>query len=240
MSYKRVLLKVSGEALAQEQGFGISVRMIQYLTEEVKKCLEIPDLELAIVIGGGNIHRGLQGALEGVERTTSDYMGMLATMMNALALQSSFEVHHIESRILSGLKMEAVAEPYIWKKAVHYLEKKNVVIFAAGTGNPYFTTDTAAALRANEIKADVILKATKVDGIYSEDPQKNPQAQLYKKLTYKEVLEKNLKIMDATAFTLCQEEHIPIIVYNLFKRDYLKRIILGETLGSLIESGEKK
>ncbi len=232
--YKRVLLKLSGEALAGENNYGIDAKVLENLAEEIK---EIHDLgvEVAIVVGGGNIFRGVQGKDLQIDKATSDYMGMLATVINALALQSALEKKGIPTRVQTAIEMNQIAEPYIRRKAIRHLEKGRIVIFAAGTGNPFFTTDTAAALRAAEINADILLKATKVDGIYDKDPSKNKDAKKYTKISYKEALEKDLKVMDSTAFALCKEQKIPILVFSIKEKGNLKRAILGENVGTYVE-----
>ncbi len=231
--YKRILLKLSGEALMGAQGHGIDLTVIDTIASEVK---EVHDhgIEVAIVIGGGNIFRGLSAAAKGMERASADYMGMLATALNALALQNILENKGTATRVQSAIEMRELAETYIRRRAVRHLEKKRVVIFAAGTGNPYFTTDTAAALRAMEIGADVIMKATKVDGVYSADPVKDPSAVKYDRLTYLDVLQKNLKVMDATAISLCMDNNMPIIVFNLNVPGNIKKLVSGEPLGTLV------
>lgn len=234
MKYKRILLKLSGEALMGTKQFGIdNARLVQY----AKQIKEISDfgVEVAIVIGGGNIFRGVQAEEGGMERTQGDYMGMLATMINSMALQSALEVQGVHTRLQSAIKMEAIAEPFIKRKAVRHLEKGRVVIFGSGTGNPFFTTDSAASLRAIEIEAEVILKGTRVDGIYTEDPEKNPNAKKYKNLTFDEAYSKDLKVMDMTAFTLCKENNIPVIVFDMNTPGNLKRVVAGEEIGTLVE-----
>jgi len=231
--YKRILLKVSGEALAGEQGYGIDPEVLVRLAEEVKDVTAL-GTQVAIVIGGGNIFRGIAASVGGMERATADYMGMLATVINALALQDAVEKTGIPTRVLSAIEMRAVAEPYIRRRAMRHLEKSRVVIFAAGTGNPFFTTDTAAALRAVEIGAEVILKATKVDGVYSADPKKDKGAQRLPRLSYIEVLNRGLQIMDATAISLCMDNKLPIVIFDLTRRGNIKRIVLGEAVGSVV------
>ena len=226
MSYNRILLKLSGEALLGERTHGVDPKRILAYSKEIKEIVD-SGIELAIVIGGGNIFRGVSGASNGIDRVQADYMGMLATVINGLALQSSLEELNVQTRLQTAVKIEAVAEPYIKRKAVRHLEKKRVVIFSAGTGNPFFTTDSAAVLRAIEINADAILKGTRVDGIYNIDPEKNKDAVKFKKLTYDEAINKKLKIMDSTAFTLSQENNLPIIVFNMNKPGNLKKIIEG-------------
>ncbi len=234
MKYKRILLKLSGEALMGTKQFGIdNSRLVVY----AKQIKEISDLgvEVAIVIGGGNIFRGVQAEEGGMERTQGDYMGMLATMINSMALQSALEVQGVHTRLQSAIKMEAIAEPFIKRKAVRHLEKGRVVIFGSGTGSPFFTTDSAASLRAIEIDAEVILKGTRVDGIYTEDPEKNPNAKKYKNLTFDEAYSKDLKVMDMTAFTLCKENNVPIIVFDMNTPGNLKKVVAGEEIGTLVE-----
>ncbi len=231
--YKRILLKLSGEALMGEQGYGIDHAVLDAITSEVKEIYEL-GVEVAVVIGGGNIFRGLSGAAKGMERASADYMGMLATVLNALALQNILENKGVTTRVQSAIEMRELAETYIRRRAVRHLEKRRIVIFAAGTGNPYFTTDTAAALRAMEIGAEVIMKATKVDGVYSADPMKDKTATKFDKLTYIDVLQKDLRVMDATAISLCMDNNLPIIVFNLNVSGNIKRIILGETVGTLV------
>ena len=231
--YKRILLKVSGEALAGEQGYGIDPEVLVRLAEEVKDVTAL-GTQVAIVIGGGNIFRGIAASVGGMERATADYMGMLATVINALALQDAVEKTGIATRVLSAIEMRAVAEPYIRRRAMRHLEKSRVVIFAAGTGNPFFTTDTAAALRAVEIGAEVILKATKVDGVYSADPKKDKGAQRLPRLSYIEVLNRGLQIMDATAISLCMDNKLPIVIFDFTRRGNIKRLVLGEAVGSVV------
>jgi uridylate kinase len=231
--YKRILLKLSGEALMGEQGYGIDHAVLNTIASEVKDVCEL-GVEVAIVIGGGNIFRGLSAAAKGMERASADYMGMLATVLNALALQNILENTGVVTRVQSAIEMRELAETYIRRRAVRHLEKGRVVIFAAGTGNPYFTTDTAAALRAMEIGAEVIMKATKVDGVYSADPVKDKTATKFDRLTHIEVLQKNLRVMDATAISLCMDNNLPIIVFNLNVTGNIKRIVLGEAVGTLV------
>jgi len=233
MSYNRILLKLSGEALLGERNHGVDPKRILAYSKEIKEIVDA-GIELAIVIGGGNIFRGVSGASNGIDRVQADYMGMLATVINGLALQSSLEELSVQTRLQTAVKIEAVAEPYIKRKAVRHLEKKRVVIFSAGTGNPFFTTDSAAVLRAIEINADAILKGTRVDGIYNIDPEKNKDAVKFKKLTYDEAINKKLKIMDSTAFTLSQENNLPIIVFNMNKPGNLKKIIEGKDIGTTV------
>ena len=233
MSYKRVLLKLSGEALLGEKSYGVDPKRILAYSKEIKEIVD-SGIELAIVIGGGNIFRGVSGASNGIDRVQADYMGMLATIINGLALQSSLEDLKIQTRLQSAFNIEAVAEPYIKRKAVRHLEKKRVVIFSAGTGNPFFTTDSAAVLRAIEINADVILKGTRVDGIFDIDPEKSKDAVKFKQISYDDVIAKKLKVMDSTAFTLSKENKLPIIVFNMNKTGNLKKIIKGEKVGTIV------
>ncbi len=232
--YKRILLKLSGESLMGEQDYGISSDMLMHYSKQVAQLVE-GGLQVAIVIGGGNIFRGLQAEASGIERTTGDYMGMLATVINGMALQSGLEKQGLHTRLVSAIKMDAIAEPYIRRRAVRHLEKKRVVIFSAGLGSPFFTTDSAAALRAIELECDVILKGTRVDGIYSADPFKDLNATRFEKLTFGEVISKGLNVMDMTAFTLCQENNLPIIVFDINQPENLQRIIAGEKVGTLVE-----
>ena len=234
--YKRILLKLSGEALMGSQGHGIDLTVIDKIASEIKEVAG-NGVEVAIVIGGGNIFRGLSAAAKGMERASADYMGMLATVLNALALQNTLENKGVATRVQSAIEMRELAETYIRRRAVRHLEKKRVVIFAAGTGNPYFTTDTAAALRAMEIGAEVIMKATKVDGVYSADPVKDSSAVKYDRLSYLDVLQKNLKVMDATAISLCMDNNLPIIVFNLNVPGNIKKIVAGDSLGTLVAGG---
>ena len=233
MSYKRVLLKLSGEALLGEKSHGVDPKRILAYSEEIKEVVDT-GVEIAIVIGGGNIFRGVSGASNGIDRVQADYMGMLATVINGLALQSSLEDLKVQTRLQTAFKIEAVAEPYIKRKAVRHLEKRRVVIFSGGTGNPFFTTDSAAVLRAIEINADVILKGTRVDGIYNNDPEKNKDAVKFKQISYDEAIDKKLKIMDSTAFTLSKENELPIIVFNMNKPGNLKKIINGNEVGTIV------
>ena len=233
MAYKRILLKLSGEALMGDRQYGIDPKRISAYAEEIKKIVE-NGVEVAIVIGGGNIFRGVAGASNGIDRVQGDYMGMLATIINGLALQSAIEAIGIKTRLLTAIKMEQVAEPFIKRRAVRHLEKGRVVIFGGGTGNPYFTTDTAAVLRAIEIGADVILKGTRVDGIYTSDPEKDPTAQRFDKISFSDVIAKNLKVMDMTAFTLCQENNLPIIVFDMNTPGTLLQVVQGMDVGTLV------
>lgn len=231
--YRRVLIKLSGEALGGQGDSGISSEAIHQTAMEIVNVVE-QDVEVAVVVGGGNIFRGISGAEKGIERATGDYMGMLATVINALALQDALEKHDVPTRVQTAISMSQVAEPFIRRRAVRHLEKGRVVIFGGGTGNPYFSTDTAAALRANEIGAEVILKATKVDGIYDSDPKKNPKAVRYERISYLEALQRQLKVMDSTAFSLCMDNKMPIIVFDLFKARNLERVVKGEKVGTLV------
>ena len=236
LAYRRVLLKLSGEALAGEAGYGIDDALLMRFASEIHEVHEL-GVELAVVIGGGNIFRGIAGATHGIERATADYMGMLATMMNSLALQAAIERHGVQTRVLSALEMKEVAEPYIRRRATRHLEKGRVVIFAAGTGNPFFTTDTAAGLRAVEIGAEIVCKATKVDGIYDSDPMLNPNAVRYRELTYLDVLSQKLKVMDSTAISLCMDNDLPVMVFNMLTAGNLKRAMLGEAIGTVVRGG---
>lgn len=231
--YKRVLLKLSGEALMGEQEFGISSDVIASYARQIKEIADL-GVEVSVVIGGGNIFRGLSGATQGVDRVTGDHMGMLATVINSLALQNSIEKLGVQTRVLTAIEMPKIAEPFIKRRAQRHLEKGRVVIFGAGTGNPYFTTDTAAALRAIEMNTEVVLKATKVDGIYDKDPVKYSDAVKYETVTYTEVLNKNLKVMDATAISLCRENKLPIIVFDSLTEGNIKKVIMGEKIGTTV------
>ena len=231
--YKRILLKLSGEALMGDDSYGINRDTITRIVKEVKTVVDM-GVQVAVVIGGGNIFRGVAPAAAGMDRATADYMGMLATVMNALALQDAFRVNGVVSRVQSALNIEQVAEPYIRGKAMRYLEEGRVVIFGAGTGNPFFTTDTAAALRGMEMNADIVIKATKVDGVYTDDPLKNPDAIRYQRLSFDEAINKNLKVMDATAFTLCRDQKMPLAVLSVFKPGALARFVMGEDEGTLV------
>lgn len=233
IKWKRVLLKIGGESLADRNGYGISSTRVRLIAEEIDEVKDL-GVETGIMVGGGNIFRGEGANKEGMDRTTADYMGMLATILNALALQDTLERMGVFTRVQTAIEMQEIAEPYIRRRALHHLEKGRVVIFAGGTGNPYFTTDTAAALRALEIEADVILKATKVEGVYSSDPLKDKKAEKFDEISYAEVLNRRLKVMDATAISLCMDNHLPIIVFNLQKRGNIKRIILGEEIGTMV------
>ena len=231
--YKRILLKLSGEALMGEDAFGISRATIERIVDEIASVAKL-NVEMSIVIGGGNIFRGVAPGAQGMDRATADYMGMLATIMNALALQDAMKQHDIVARVQSALSVEQVVEPYIRNKALRYLEEGKVVIFAAGTGNPFFTTDTAAALRASEMGAEIVLKGTKVDGVYSADPKKDPAATKYDTITFNEAMIKDLKVMDATAFALCRDQKLPINVFSIFKSGALLRVVMGENEGTLV------
>lgn len=232
--YKRVLLKLSGEALAGPNGYGLNVDVLKDIALQVKSVVEL-GVELGIVIGGGNIFRGIAAAAQGMDRASSDYMGMLATVMNSLALQDMLEKQEVFTRVQTAIEMNQLAEPYIRRRATRHLEKGRVVIFAGGTGNPYFTTDTAAALRAIEIGAEIIFKATKVDGIYDKDPEKHKNAVMFDQLTYIEVLQKNIKVMDSTAISLCMDNQLPIVTFNLNKKGNIKRAVSGEKVGTLVK-----
>jgi len=231
--YKRILLKLSGEALMGDDAYGINRATINRIVGEVKEVVDL-GVQVAVVIGGGNIFRGVAPAAEGMDRATADYMGMLATVMNALALQDAMKHIGLVSRVQSALNIEQVAEPYIRGKAIRYLEEGRVVIFGAGTGNPFFTTDTAAALRGLEMSADIVIKATKVDGIYTDDPKTNPDAMRYTTVSFDEAIGRNLKVMDATALTLCRDQNLPISVFSIFKQGALKRVVMGEDEGTKV------
>ncbi len=237
IKYKRILLKLSGEALAGEQGYGIDPDVINGIAAEIKEVVDL-GVEVALVIGGGNIFRGVAASSKGMDRASADYMGMLATVMNSLAMQDALEKQGIDTRVQSAIDMQQIAEPYIRRRAVRHLEKGRVVIFSAGTGNPYFTTDTAASLRAMEIHAEVILKATKVDGIYSADPNKDKNAIKLPTLTYLEVLQKGLQVMDATATSLCMDNNLPMIIFDMTCRDNIKKVVLGERIGTIVRGGD--
>ncbi len=234
--YKRILLKLSGEALSGPDAFGIHLPTLQSIAAQVKEVHDL-GVEVGVVLGGGNIFRGMAGSAQGMDRATADYMGMIATVMNAVALQDTLEKLDVVTRVQTAIEMHQIAEVYIRRRAVRHLEKRRVVIFAGGTGNPYFTTDTAAALRAMEINAEVILKATKVDGVYDRDPMKDPAAKLYRRLTYMDVLSKSLQVMDSTAISLCKDNKLPIIVFNLTRSGNIRRVVTGEAIGTLV-SGE--
>jgi uridylate kinase len=231
--YRRILLKVSGEMLAGEQGYGIQPSILEGLAEEIADVVAM-DVEVAVVIGGGNIFRGLAASARGMERASADYMGMLATVLNALALQNALEGKGVSTRVQSAIEMRQLAEGYIRRRAIRHLEKKRVVIFAGGTGNPYFSTDTAASLRAMEIGAQVIMKGTKVDGIYDSDPVKNPQAKKYAEIPFLSILTQNLKVMDSTAISLCMDNRLPLIVFNLKEKGNFKRVVQGDPIGTLV------
>ncbi len=231
--YKRILLKLSGESLMGDKTYGLDSAVLAQYASDIKSITEL-GVQVAIVIGGGNIYRGMNEAETGIERAQGDYMGMLATVINGMALQAALEKAGVYTRLQSAIKMEQIAEPYIRRRAIRHVEKGRVVIFGAGTGNPYFTTDTAGSLRAIEIKADVILKGTRVDGIYTEDPEKNPDAIKYGSLSFQDCLTKNLRVMDMTAFTLCMENNLPIIVFNMNEPDNLRRVVTGEKVGTLV------
>ncbi|MEO5646770.1 MAG: UMP kinase [Chitinophagaceae bacterium] len=233
--YKRILLKISGESLMGDKSFGLDSDVISQYAIDIKSITEL-GVQVAIVIGGGNIYRGMNEAETGIERAQGDYMGMLATVINGMAMQSGLERAGVYTRLQSAIKMEQIAEPYIRRRAIRHLEKGRVVIFGAGTGNPYFTTDTAGSLRAIEIKADVILKGTRVDGIYTADPEKDPSAKKYGHVTFQECITKNLKVMDMTAFTLCMENELPIIVFNMNTPDNLLKVVTGEKVGTLVHA----
>ncbi len=233
--YKRVLLKLSGEALMGQQDFGVEPQRIMEYAQQIKEIVALDGIQLAIVVGGGNIFRGIQSKDMGIDRVSGDYMGMLATVMNGIALQNTLEKIGLYTRLVSAIEMQKICEPYIRRRAIRHLEKGRIVVFAAGTGNPYFTTDTAAALRAVEMEADVVLKATRVDGIYTADPEKVSDAQKYDTISFDEAINKNLAVMDKTAFTLCQENEIPIIVFDMNQIGNLRRVIQGEAVGTLVD-----
>ncbi len=233
--YSRILIKLSGEALGGAARVGICAEAVQDMAEQIREVRDL-GIQVVVVVGGGNIFRGLTGSERGIERATGDYMGMLATVINALALQDALEKLGVATRVQSAITMSQVAEAFIRRRAVRHLEKGRVVIFGGGTGNPYFSTDTAAALRANEIGADVILKATKVDGIYDSDPKKNAKARRYSQITYQEALQQRLQVMDSTAFSMCMDNKMPIIVFDLFRPHNLKRVVMGEKVGTLVTS----
>ena len=237
IKYRRILLKLSGEALAGEQGYGIDPDVINGIAAEIKEVSAL-GVEIAVVIGGGNIFRGLAASSKGMDRASADYMGMLATVMNSLAMQDALEKQGVVTRVQSAIDMQQIAEPYIRRRAVRHLEKGRVVIFSAGTGNPYFTTDTAASLRAMEINAEVILKATKVDGVYTADPKKDKNAVKLPTLTYLEVLQKGLQVMDATATSLCMDNNLPMIIFDMTQRDNIKKVVLGEKIGTIVRGGD--
>ena len=232
-AYKRILLKLSGEALLGKQSTGVDPDVANYIADEIKSLADLK-IQIGIVIGGGNIFRGMEASAKGMDRTTADYMGMLATVINSLALQSALEMRGLPTRVQSSLEMREIAEPFIQRRAVRHLEKGRIVIFAGGTGNPYFSTDTAASLRAMEIRAEVIMKATKVDGVYDADPVKNKSAIMFKKISYIDVLTKNLKVMDSTAITLCRDNSLPIVVFNLQKKGNIRNVICGKKIGTYV------
>lgn len=233
--YKRILLKLSGESLMGDNSFGLDAGVISDYAKDIKAIVEL-GVQVAIVIGGGNIYRGMNEAETGIERAHGDYMGMLATVINGMALQAGLEKMGVFTRLQSAIKMEQIAEPYIRRRAIRHLEKGRVVIFGAGTGNPYFTTDTAGSLRAIEIKADVILKGTRVDGIYTADPEKDKNAKKYEKISFQECIQNNLRVMDMTAFTLCMENNLPIVVFDMNKPENLRRVVTGEKVGTLVSA----
>ena len=234
LQYQRILLKLSGESLMGDQSYGISPQMLQHYAQEIKTLTDA-GVQVAVVIGGGNIFRGLQAAESGIERVQGDYMGMMATVINGMALQSALEGVGLFTRLISAIEMKQIAEPYIRRRAIRHLEKGRVVIFSAGTGSPYFTTDSAAALRANEINADVILKGTRVDGIYSADPEKDPNAVKFDHISFAKVINEGLGVMDMTAFTICQENNLPIVVFDIGQPENLMRIVKGEQIGTLVK-----
>jgi uridylate kinase len=236
--YKKILLKLSGEALMGDQSYGIDPATVQFMAAEIKKVYDM-GLQISVVIGGGNIFRGVEASVKGLERASADYMGMLATVINALALQNSLEKLGLETRVQSAIEMRELAESYIRRKAVRHLEKGRIVIFAAGTGNPYFTTDTAAALRAMEIGAEVILKGTKVDGVYTADPAKDPAAKKYDVISYFDVIKQDLKVMDSTAITLCMDNNLPIVVFDIKKADNIRKLLLGQKIGTKVVKGDR-
>jgi uridylate kinase len=239
LKYKRILLKLSGESLMGDQQYGIQSEMLHHYADQIKGLIDI-GVQVAVVIGGGNIFRGLQASKSGIERVQGDYMGMLATVINGMALQGALESHGIYTRLISAIEMKQIAEPYIRRRAIRHLEKGRVVIFSAGTGNPYFTTDSAAALRANEINAEIILKGTRVDGIYTADPEKDPTATKFDTLTFAKVISLGLGVMDMTAFTLCQENNLPIIVFDMSDPQNILRAIHGESVGTLVTEEKPK
>src|SRR5215468_6295556 len=233
LKFKRVLLKLSGEALMGEDAFGINPATLERIVGEIAQVVAL-GLEMAVVIGGGNLFRGVAPGARGMDRATADYIGMMAKMMNALALQDAMKQAGLNARVQSALNLEQVGEPYIRNKAIRYLEEGKIVIFAAGTGNPFFTTDTAAALRGTEIGAEMVLKATKVDGVYTADPKTNPDAKRYRRVTFDEAIAKNLRVMDATALALCRDQKLPVIVFSLYKRGALRRVVMGEDEGTMV------
>ena len=236
LKYRRILLKLSGEALAGDQEFGISADVVRFVAGEVREVQRL-GVQIGMVIGGGNIFRGVVASAQGMDRSSADYMGMLATVMNGLALQEALEKLGVDTRVQTAIEMREVAEPFNRRRALRHIEKGRVVIFVGGTGNPYFTTDTAAALRAMEINADVLFKATKVDGVYTADPETDPTAQKFEELTYIEVLSRRLKVMDSTAISLCMDNRFPIVVFNLQEKGRLRRLVLGERVGTLVRGG---
>ncbi len=235
LTYKRILLKLSGEALMGERQFGIDPVVLKSFASEVAEIHNL-GVQIGIVIGGGNIFRGIQAAAHGIDKVSGDHMGMLATVINSIAFQNALEEVGVQTRLQSAIKMEQIAEPYIRRRAIRHLEKNRVVLFGAGTGNPYFTTDTAAVLRAIEIEAQVIIKATRVDGIYDSDPEKNPNAVKFEEITYRQVMEKDLRVMDQTAITLCSENNLPILVFNVNQKGNLKKLISGENIGTIVKN----
>lgn len=239
IKYKRILLKLSGESLMGDRNGGIDPKMLEYFANEIKKIFELK-IQVGIVIGGGNIYRGLSAGEQGIDRVTGDQMGMLATMINALALQNSLEKAGMYTRLMSAIHMNEIAEPYIRRRAIRHLEKGRIVIFGAGTGHPYFSTDTAASLRAIEIQADAIIKGTRVDGVYDSDPEKNSAAEMFSNISYSDVLNRDLRVMDLTAISLCKENDLPIIVFNMNKKDNLLKVIMGDNIGTVVEHKLKK
>lgn len=237
LKYKRILLKLSGESLMGDKSYGIDPQVLEYFAKEIKKVHQL-GVQIGIVIGGGNIYRGLNAQDQGIDRVTGDQMGMLATIINSLALQNTLENNGIYTRLMSAIKMEEIAEPYIRRRAIRHLEKERVVIFGAGTGHPYFSTDTAASLRAVEIEADAIFKGTRVDGVFDSDPEKNPAANRFDEITYMDVLKKNLRVMDLTAISLCQENNLPIIVFNMDQPDNLLKLVTGKSVGTTVSNFE--
>jgi uridylate kinase len=236
LKYRRILLKVSGEALAGDQEYGISTDVVRFIAEEVREVHQV-GVQIGMVIGGGNIFRGVVASAQGMDRSSADYMGMLATVMNGLALQDALEKVGVDTRVQTAIEMREVAEPFIRRRALRHLEKGRVIIFVGGTGNPYFTTDTAAALRAMEINADVVFKATKVDGVYTADPKTDPTAQKFEELSYIEVLSRRLKVMDSTAISLCMDNGFPIVVFNLLEKGRLRQLVFGARIGTLVRGG---
>ncbi len=234
LKYNRILLKLSGEALMGDQQFGIDASMLKHYATQIKSVVDL-GVEVAVVIGGGNIFRGLSASSSNIERVQGDYMGMMATVINGMAIQSALETEGVYTRLISAIEIRQIAEPYIRRRAIRHLEKKRVVIFSAGTGNPYFTTDSAAALRASEISADVILKGTKVDGIYTADPKKDPNATKYESISFQDVITQNLNVMDMTAFTMCQENNMPIIVFDINNPDNLANLVQGHEVGTIVK-----